>query len=88
MSILFSASYGVDTVGFLWSHFPSDSLCSLSREQLIFGKLKVLLAVTGGRPARHALPRLHLCRVVEAKVVVSAQNHPVTLMQQTPQNMN
>lgn len=56
-----------------------NSLCSLSGEQLVFGKLKVLLAIARSRPARHVFPRLHLCRVVEAEVMVPAQDHPVTL---------
>jgi len=59
---------------------PVDSLCSLGRQQLILGELKVLLSVAGARPAGHAFPRLHLCRVVEAEVVVPAQNHPVALV--------
>ena len=56
-----------------------DSLGSLGGKQLVLGELKVLLSVAGARPARHPFPRLHLCRVVEAEVVVPAQNHTVAL---------
>ena len=57
-----------------------DSLGSLGRLQLVLGELKVLLSVAGARPARHPFPRLHLDGVVEAEVMVPAQNHTVALV--------
>lgn len=56
-----------------------NSLGPLGGEEFVLGELKVLVAVTGTRPAGDALSTLHLSRVVEAEVVIAAKDHPVTL---------
>lgn len=52
---------------------------SLSCKELVFSKFEIFLTVAFACPAWRSLPRLHLCWVIKAEVVISSKNHPVAL---------